>query len=493
MITWRPAALLAAGAVLVPFLPMPRLAAVLIIAAVAVLSIVDMVAAAALVDVRLTRDGDRQVRLGESAHVTLTVSNNGERTLRAEIRDAWVPSAGAVGPYAHRVCLAPGSSARLATRLHPTRRGDRPAVRVSVRSFGPMGLAYRQHPVRHADTVTPQWTVRVLPPFTSRRFLPEKMARLRMIDGIVVTRGRGQGTEFDTLREYVLGDDVRSVDWRASARRSDVVVRTWRPERDRRVLCVIDTGRTSAVRVGGAQPRATADPRAVGDPRSVADSPTGSAPLAGAGSPAGGPLAEGPLAGGEPLAGGGLNEPRLDAAIDAALLLATLASRAGDRVDLLAIDTAVRAAVDGGAVQTLPHRLAAALATLHPALVETDFGLVVSEILRRERKRALVVLFTALEPGALGEGLLPVLAQLTSRHKVLVAAVHDPAVTDLTVRRGDAAGVYAAAAAHRTLAERDRIVTALGRNQVEVVDAPVQLFASRVADAYLAMKAAGRL
>jgi uncharacterized protein (DUF58 family) len=183
----------------------------------------------------------------------------------------------------------------------------------------------------------------------------------------------------------------------------------------------------------------------------------------------------------------------LDAAIDAALLLATLASRAGDRVDLLAIDTAVRAAVDGGAVQTLPHRLAGALATLHPALVETDFGLVVSEILRRERKRALVVLFTALEPGALGEGLLPVLAQLTSRHKVLVAAVHDPAVTDLTVRRGDAAGVYAAAAAHRTLAERDRIVTALGRNQVEVVDAPVQLFASRVADAYLAMKAAGRL
>ncbi|HEY2670467.1 MAG TPA: DUF58 domain-containing protein [Rugosimonospora sp.] len=481
--TWRPAALLAAGAVLVPFLPMPRLVAVLIIAAVAVLSIVDVVVAAALVDVRLTRDGDRQVRLGESAHVTLTVSNNGERVLHAEIRDAWVPSAGAVGPYSHRVSLAPGSSARLATRLHPTRRGDRPAVRVSVRSFGPMGLAYRQYPVRRADAATPQWTVRVLPPFTSRRFLPEKMARLRMIDGIVVTRGRGQGTEFDTLREYVLGDDVRSVDWRASARRSDVVVRTWRPERDRRVLCVIDTGRTSAVRVGGAQPRAAADLQAVGDPRSGADSPAGGDPLPGAP----------PLPGGEPLAGGGLNEPRLDAAIDAALLLATLASRAGDRVDLLAIDTAVRAAVDGGAVQTLPHRLAGALATLHPALVETDFGLVVSEILRRERKRALVVLFTALEPGALGEGLLPVLAQLTSRHKVLVAAVHDPAVTDLTVRRGDAAGVYAAAAAHRTLAERDRIVTALGRNQVEVVDAPVQLFASRVADAYLAMKAAGRL
>ncbi|WP_203915735.1 DUF58 domain-containing protein, partial [Rugosimonospora africana] len=263
----------------------------------------------------------------------------------------------------------------------------------------------------------------------------------------------------------------------ASARRSDVVVRTWRPERDRRVLCVIDTGRTSAVRVGGPAPRGGAESPAGTEPQ------TGTHPRAGAEQ----------QAGAEPLAGAGLNEPRLDAAIDAALLLATLASRAGDRVDLLAIDTAIRAAVDGGAVQTLPHRLANAMATLHPALVETDFGLVVGEILRRERKRALVVLFTALEPGALGEGLLPVLAQLTSRHKVLVAAVHDPAVTDQTAQRGDVAGVYAAAAAHKTLAERDRIVTALGRNQVEVVDAPVQLFASRVADAYLTMKAAGRL
>ena len=66
------------------------------------------------------------------------------------------------------------------------------------------------------------------------------------------------------------------------------------------------------------------------------------------------------------------------------------------------------------------------MAPLQPALVETDFGLVVGEVLRRERKRALVVLFTALEPGALGEGLLPVLPRLAARHQVVVAAVHDP-------------------------------------------------------------------
>jgi uncharacterized protein (DUF58 family) len=268
----------------------------------------------------------------------------------------------------------------------------------------------------------------------------------------VVTLGRGQGTEFDALREYVVGDDVRSIDWRASARRSDVVVRSWRPERDRRVLCVLDTGRTSAVRVG--------------------------------------------------------DEPRLDAAIDAALLLATLATRAGDRVDLLAVDTAVRASIEGAGKQALMGRLVSALAPLEPALVETDFGLVASEVLRRERKRALVVLFTALEPAALGEGLLPVLGRLAARHKVVIAAAHEldrhnfpelvasapgfdhnsPEVVPIT-----ASDVYAAAAVQRALAERDRTRAALTRHGVEVVDAPTELFASRVADAYLAMKATGRL
>jgi uncharacterized protein (DUF58 family) len=435
VLTWRPAVPIGLGVLLLIMLRslwwglVPVALALLLVA-------LDLGLAASLRDVTLRRDGDRQVRLGETATVMLTVTNRGVRILHAQVRDAWVPSAGAT-PQVHRVRLEPGEAAQLVTTLVPTRRGDRPAVRVSIRSLGPAGFGYRQTTVRRADAITPQWTMRVLPRFASRRFLPEKVARLRVLDGMVVIRGRGQGTEFDALREYVIGDDVRSIDWRASARRSDVVVRTWRPERDRRVVCVIDTGRTSAARVG--------------------------------------------------------DEPRLDASIDAALLLGALANRASDRVDLLAIDTAVRAAVDSGSSRTLLPRLVAALAPLEPALVETDFGLVAGEVLRRERKRALVVLFTALEPGALGEGLLPVLTPLTARHKVVVAAVHDPAVVALTARRGDLSAVYAAAAAHRTLAERERIRLALSRRGVEVVDAPVEVFASRVADAYLSMKAAGRL
>jgi uncharacterized protein (DUF58 family) len=437
MITWRAALLIAVGAVLVALLPAPWLVATAVVGGVLLLSIVDIAIAGALRDLTLSRDGDRQARLGEAAFVTLTVTNRGVRRVRLELRDAWVPSAGAQSPRAHRLGLSPGEAGHVVSELRPTRRGDRRAVRVSLRSHGPLGLAYRQQTVRKADRLTPQWTLRALPPFHSRRYLPEKLARLRVIDGETVIRGRGQGTEFDTLREYVLGDDVRSIDWRASARRSDVMVRTWRPERDRRVVCVLDTGRTSAARIG--------------------------------------------------------DEPRLDHAIDAALLLSTVASRAGDQVDLLAVDTAVRASVESGTGRTLLPRLANAMAPLQPALVETDFGLVTGEILRRERKRALVVLFTALEPGALGDGLLPVLTQLTAKHRVLVAAVLDPAVADLTLRPADAEGIYLAAAAHRALADRDRIAAALRRGQVEVVDAPADQFASRVTDAYLNLKATGRL
>lgn len=413
--------------------------ALALVLVVLLVSLADIMLAAAPEEIELTRDGDRALWLGESGTVRLIARNKGPRPFVGTIRDAWVPSAGA-GPYSHDVRIEPDTRVILATALTPTRRGDRPAVRVTLRAYGPLRFGYRQTRHRTADARTPPWTLRVYPRFASRKILPEKLNRLRILDGSTVTRGRGQGTEFDTLREYVMGDDVRSIDWRASARRSDVVVRTWRPERDRRVLCVLDTGRTSAARIG--------------------------------------------------------DEPRLDASMDAALLLASLASRADDRVDLLAVDTAVRASVTNVSKNTLLWRLVSAMAPLDASLVETDFGLVAGEVLRRERKRALVVLFTALEPGALGEGLLPVLPQLAARHRVVVAAVHDPALpkmTTLPANEVTAGDVYAAAAAHRALAERDRVRSALRRFGVEVVDAPVEQFASKVADLYLAMKATGRL
>jgi uncharacterized protein (DUF58 family) len=399
-------------------------------AVLAVLVAVDLALAGAVRRLRFERSGPTAARLGEPAAVTLVIANPGPRRVRGLLRDAWPPSAGAV-PSRHRVDVPAGERRRVTTVLRPTRRGDRPAAQVTVRSVGPLGLAARQG--SHAVP----WAVRVLPPFHSRRHLPARLDRLRELDGRTAVMVRGQGTEFDSLREYVVGDDVRSIDWRASARAADVMVRTWRPERDRHVLAVLDTGRTSAGRVGDA--------------------------------------------------------PRLDASLDAALLLAALASRAGDRVELLAYDRWVQAEVRGAASSELLPALVTAMAALEPSLVETDMRGLAGQVLQRTGRRSLVVLFTGLDAAPVEEGLLPVLPHLVARHRVLVASVADPRVAEMAAGRGEVAAVYEAAAAQRSLAERARTTAALVRRGVEVVDAPPYELAPALADRYLALKAAGAL
>lgn len=218
--------------------------------ALALACAVDYALAAPVRRLNLTRTGDASVRLGEPAQVHLTVTNPGSRTLRARIRDAWPPSSWLPGTESeasrHTLTVPAGERRRITTRLLPTRRGDRRADRVTIRSYGPLGLLARQ------GTHSVPWTVRVLPPFTSRKHLPSRLARLRELDGRTSVLTRGEGTEFDSLRDYVPGDDTRSIDWRATARRHKVAVRTWRPERDRHILICLDTGRTSAGRVGDA-------------------------------------------------------------------------------------------------------------------------------------------------------------------------------------------------------------------------------------------------
>ncbi|GAA4969218.1 DUF58 domain-containing protein [Actinoplanes utahensis] len=436
MVTARFALLLALGLPFVTIAPWPVVAAVT--GCAVLLALLDAALAGPLTGLRLHRDGDRTVWLGGTARVRLTVANTSDRTVRLRLRDSWVPSAGA-GPLFHHLTLPAGRPQPVTTELTPTRHGDRPAVRVTLRSMGPLGLAYRQRRQRWNTANTPAWNLRVLPRFPSRRILPEKLARLRVVDGSVVTRGRGHGTEFDNLREYVIGDDVRSIDWRATARANDVVVRTWRPERDRRVFCVLDTGRTSSVLIGDA--------------------------------------------------------PRLDASIDAALLLAVLATRADDRVDLLALDAAVRTRVEGGGQRTKLSRLIDGMASLEPVLAETDFTVLGQEMLRRDRKRALLVIFTALDTAPMIAGLLPLLPKLTARHKVIVAGVRDPLVSRLAQLPGnpDAGDVHRAAAAQRVLAERDRVRDVLAHAGATVVDADADTFAGQVADVYLLLKASGRL
>ncbi|RIX28761.1 DUF58 domain-containing protein [Amnibacterium setariae] len=407
------------------------------LALVVLLVVLDTALATSPRRVRLDRELPGAVRLGEPTEATLLVTNPGTRAIRGLLRDAWQPSAGAT-PTRWALDLPGGERRAFRATLVPVRRGERRAEQVTVRSLGPLRVAGRQ------ATLKAPGAVRVLPPFRSRRHLPSRLARLRELDGRTLLQVRGQGTEFDSIRDYVRGDDVRSIDWRATARNpalpgagQRLMVRTWRPERDRRVVVVVDSGRTSAARID--------------------------------------------------------DEPRLDTAFESTLLLTALAARAGDRTDLLVWDRRVRARVHAAAPSDVLHRMVDAMAPVEPELLETDWSGVPAQVRALTSQRALVVLITSLEGSGTARALLTMLPQLTSRHLVVIASVTDPAVVAMTEERGNLDETYLAAAAERTLLDTDRIAAAAQRLGAQVVTAPPADLPPALADRYLALKAAGRL
>ncbi|WP_167132318.1 DUF58 domain-containing protein [Paramicrobacterium chengjingii] len=394
------------------------------------LLVLDVVLAGSPRRLSIYRDLPDRVRLGETVTSSLFVTNAGRRTVRALVRDAWQPSAVAT-PTRRRLRLPPGERRSISQTLTPFRRGDRTSALIIVRSFGPLRLGARQ------ATLDVPGRVRVLPPFNARKHLPSRLARLRELDGSSAVMVRGQGTEFDSLREYVRGDDVRSIDWRATARRQDLVVRTWRPERDRRVVIVIDTGRTSAARID--------------------------------------------------------NEPRIDTAFESSLLLAALATRAGDRVDLVAYDRRVRGRVQGANGPTLLSRMVDTMAGIDPELIEMDWDAVPAQVRDITAHRALVVLLTSIDAPGASQGLLSVLPQLTQKHTVVVASVTDPDVVRAVSQRDRLNDVYRAASAERALLDTRRVAAAIRQQGADVVTGPPADLPPALSDHYIALKAAGRL
>ena len=397
---------------------------------VGLLGALDLALAASPRALTIERMLPARVRLGESVTSELYLGNSGRRQLVGRVRDAWQPSAGA-GRNRTPIVIPPGERRMVSIVLTPFRRGERRVLHVTLRSHGPLGLWSRQ------VTLNAPGRIRVLPPFHARKHLPSRITRLKELDGRTSVMVRGPGTEFDSLREYVRGDDVRSIDWRATARRNDVMVRTWRPERDRRVVLLLDTGRTAAARVS--------------------------------------------------------NEPRLDTAFEAALLLGALASVGGDRVDFLAFDRRVRGRVQGASGAALLSQMVDSMALIDPELIEMDWAAVPGQIRSITSQRSLIVLLTSIDAAGASTGLLSVLPQLTKRHTVVVASVLDPATMEAAATRGGRDEIYRAAAAERALLDVARVSAAIRQLGADVVTASPEQLPPALADRYIALKAAGRL
>lgn len=377
-----------------------------------------------------TRENQRVTREDQEVEVTLLMSNPFTRKVRGEVRDAWDASARAYDPR-HSFTLSPHERGKFTTTLKPRRRGNCYSDHVAVRLWGPLHLGARQRNFKVPGLV------RVLPRFNSRKRLPSHLRQLREMDGSTLLLQRGQGTEFDSLREYVIGDDIRDIDWHASARFPTPVVKTWRPERDRSVMICLDLSRLSAMRIG--------------------------------------------------------EYPRVEAEIEAALLLAALADQAGDRVHFLAFDNSIRALVSGVRGAALLHSMGEAIAPLECTLTEANWELLRKTVTKHLAQRSLVVLCSAIEPSILNSTLLDAAGALASRHNVVIAGASDPEIEEMTESYETLQDIYRSGAAEASLADKELAGNLLRLAGVRVVEALPEQLPEQLANTYLQLKKTGRI
>ncbi len=397
-----------------------------------VLIVADVALAVSPARIDVVREEPGAMTLGVPATLSWVLSNHSGRPVHVSIADELAPSLRAQARRA-AVKLPARGSATVRVELVPARRGRFHPDELVVRTEGPMRLAARQRK-RSLPGV-----LRVFPPFRSRQEAELLINRARILEvGLRSARGRGGGTEFDQLREYAVDDEYRRIDWAATARTGKPIVRTFRAERNQTVICLLDNGRVMAGRVA--------------------------------------------------------DVPRVEHAMDAVMMLTTVATRLGDRVGLVAFDRSLRAVVPPGNRRRQLGLVAEAMYTLEPALVDSDYRSAFTETLSRFRRRTMIVIFTDLVEQAVGESLLPALPLIVREHVVVIAAVRDPDVTRWAEGQPtDADDAYRRIAAVSALEERRRTVARLRGMGAHVIDAVPGRLAQELADSYLSVKASGRL
>ncbi|MGZ4710416.1 MAG: DUF58 domain-containing protein [Acidimicrobiales bacterium] len=410
-----------------------RVVGVLLVAGVLVgLALVDWALAVRPSVIGIERTLPEVLGLGAEAEISWEVANPTGRTQHVAFSDELAPSLSA-GTRRARVEVPARSSVLVRTGIRPTRRGRFAIATMTVRVDGPLGLASRQAARQHRSVL------RVYPPFRSRDEAELRINRARILEvGLRSAQGRGGGTEFDQLREYSVDDEFRRIDWSATARVGKAIVRTYRAERNQTVISLLDNGRVMAGRVDGV--------------------------------------------------------PRVEHAMDAVMMMTAVATRLGDRAGLVVFDRDVRAVVAPGHGRNQLGLVTEAMYALEPVLAESDYLGAFATTLARFRRRAMLVVFTDLVEQAVGETLLPALPLISRNHLVVVAAVQDPDVVRWAVTTPtDASGAYRKAAAVQALDERRRTTARLRGLGATVVDAPPGKLAPLLADAYLKVKATGRL
>jgi uncharacterized protein (DUF58 family) len=348
---------------------------------------------------------------------------------RGELRDTASPGPLLVSNHQR---FDVSGSARVTWTLTPKTRGDLTVGPLTLRLHGPLSLCARQLDVGLTHQVKVYPDLQVL----CREAL--KLAQAHAEASKRVIRRPAEGRELESLREYRAGDDRRSIDWKATARRAKPIVRVYQPEKNQTVLLLVDCGRHMAGEVQG--------------------------------------------------------RPKLEHAVDAALRLSKVSLAQGDQVGVMTFGATVRAWLPARRGADQLKAIAGELYRAEATLEESDYGAAIERAFQRNTRRALVVVLTDLMDLDTSAALVKRTLQLVPRHLPLVASLLDE---DLSQRAREVPQTLSRAYERQVAArlEEDYRLTAarLRDAGARVVRAPPHAFGPAAVNEYLELKARGAL
>jgi len=375
--------------------------------------------------------------LAVPSYVKIAVRNFGRVSVHARIVDE-TPAALQLTPAEVELDVPAGASAESQYPILPSQRGDANLNHIFVRYQSALRIAERW-----AVASAPQ-TVTVFPNLDEAKQHTLYLIRSRQVElEKRRRRQRGQGREFDSLREYRQGDELRDISWTATARRNQLVTRVFQIERSQAVWIVLDAGRLLRAKVA--------------EPGRIAIS-------------------------------------KLDYAANAALSLAQIAMHCGDRVGLLAYGRNIQQNLNAARG---PHQMRAiveALAHIRGEAGEADHGRAVHTLLSEQKRRSLIVWITDFAETATTPEVLEFAMHMANRHLIVFAAMGQPDLNALAAATPETTeDMYRHVAALEIADRRSALLGALRQRGVLVLELMPGMLASSLVNQYMDVKERGLL
>ena len=433
-----------------------------------------------------TRSWSNAPSLDSETEIELTIENHGKQIVECRLVDD-LPTALVAHPATHLLTAFPRVPASLRYRVQPQERGDWQTGWLYIRYRSGLGLAERW--VR-APLIQ---TVRIYPALRTGEQQQIFLARSRQIDlQLRQARLRGLGRDFESLREYREGDDLRDICWTATARRGGLITRQYQTERSQAVWIVLDCGRLMRSRVAMAPQSSISGQRI--PPLSHSSSPAGTVSghdfsradagqkIVGALAPAGRPALTQSAAPPPP-------HSKLDYACTTAVALAQLALFSGDRVGLLAYGHSIQQRLLPGRGAAHLRQLIESLALVHAESGEADHLRATATLNRLQPRRSLILWITDLAESAMRPEVIDGAVQLLRRHVLLFVAMAQPEVEAIAGKRPNTVDqMFRAAAAQEMAARRQLLLARLHEHGALTLDLNPEALTSSVLNQYLTVK-----